>query len=54
VGKNVPDQEFTDQEAEARANVAPRPALSPPYKPQSDMKVATKKKKKSPRTRKAK
>lgn len=41
-----PDEPVSDKEAEQRATDALRRALSTPYKPQSDLKVGTKKKKK--------
>jgi hypothetical protein len=41
-----PDDQLSDQEAEQRATAALRRALTTPYKPQSEMKVGRKPKKK--------
>ncbi len=41
-----PDDQLTDEEAEVRAAAAMRRALATPYKPQSDLRVGEKPKKK--------
>ena len=38
-----PDDQLSDKEAEQRATDALRRALTTPYKPQSDLKIGTKK-----------
>ncbi|MBM3527677.1 MAG: hypothetical protein FJX62_06265 [Alphaproteobacteria bacterium] len=42
MGKQRPDDSYSDQEAERRATDALRRALTTPYKPQSEMKLGRK------------
>jgi hypothetical protein len=46
-----PTEELSDKEAEQRATDALRRALTTPYKPQSEMKLGKKKKKKAVKKR---